>query len=156
VTDVVDNERRASFGRAAVDVGTPDVGKNGADLDGVRTDVVDTIANALHYLAIETLRVKPGDVETAEMVAMSALDGASIHFRAELRGDEPTTREQVEALVAADPDGQPLVEIDLGPGLADHGTVIAVDDAGVTLEDATGQETIHPWGDVDGVEGIDV
>jgi hypothetical protein len=86
VTDVVNNDRRASWGRAAVDVGSPDVGKNGADLDGVRTDAVDAIANILHHVAIETLRVKPGDVETAEMVALSALDGAGLHFRAELRG----------------------------------------------------------------------
>jgi len=40
------NRARAEFGRAAVDVGTPDRGFNDA-----RTDAIDTLANIAHWLA---------------------------------------------------------------------------------------------------------
>jgi hypothetical protein len=80
-------ERRASYGRAAVAAGTPDLGQNGEGLEGVKTDAVDAVANILLYVASETTRVTP-DIDIVEMIATSVLDSATTHFRAELRGYE--------------------------------------------------------------------
>jgi hypothetical protein len=91
-----DNDRRAAYGGAAVVAGTPDFGKNGHDLDGARTDAVDAIANILHHLAdtfghrtLESGALVGADeqavLDVQEEFALSALDSARIHFRAELR-----------------------------------------------------------------------
>jgi hypothetical protein len=42
---MMDPRRRAAFGKAAVDAGTPDRGKNDN-----RTDAIDVVANILHWL----------------------------------------------------------------------------------------------------------
>ncbi|HEY2333625.1 MAG TPA: hypothetical protein VGH58_01285 [Solirubrobacterales bacterium] len=41
----MDQRRSAQFGKAVVDVGTPDRGQNDE-----RTDAIDAVANVLHYL----------------------------------------------------------------------------------------------------------
>lgn len=72
----MDNFERAEHGRRAVKVGTPDYGMNGTDADGLHTDVVDTLANLMHYCAEEAIAFG------------SALDDARMHFTAELGEDE--------------------------------------------------------------------
>lgn len=72
------NEARAEFGRAAVDLGTPDRG-----LNDDRTDAVDAIANILHW--IHGIGVDPH----------SALQSATRHFEAEL----DTVEEQAVAIL---------------------------------------------------------
>lgn len=62
----LNNAARAEFGRAAVDVGTPDRG-----LNDERTDAVDTLANVMHWL--HELGIDPGP----------ALRSACRHFDAE-------------------------------------------------------------------------
>ena len=91
------NSRRAISGAAAVAAGTPDLGKNGADLVGVRTDASDAITNILHHLAdafarqaLEgEMKVAPADApaltDLAEAFALAALDQARSHFTTELR-----------------------------------------------------------------------
>lgn len=44
----MDNMQRAQYGANAVQMGTPDRGQNDD-----HTDAVDTIANILHFLAVE-------------------------------------------------------------------------------------------------------
>lgn len=66
------NKVRASFGEAALEVGTPDRGGNDN-----KTDAVDTIANILHYLTYEAHT--PGSVDVRKV-----LEGALLHFDAEI------------------------------------------------------------------------
>ena len=66
------NERRAAFGKRALDAGTPDRGD-----DGERTDAIDTVANVLHHLR------SVGEPEPAAM-----LSSAAAHFYAETDGGE--------------------------------------------------------------------
>ncbi|HET9186016.1 MAG TPA: hypothetical protein VFN82_07695 [Solirubrobacterales bacterium] len=61
----------AEFGRAAVDVGTPDRG-----LDEERSDAVDTIANVLHWADSRGLETR------------GVLESACRHFCAERRDAE--------------------------------------------------------------------
>lgn len=63
----IPNAVRAQFGRAAVDLGTPDRG-----LNDERTDAVDAVANIMHWL--HGLGIDPTD----------ALDSARRHFLAEI------------------------------------------------------------------------
>lgn len=73
------NADRAEYGRAAVRVGTPDYGKNGADVEGYYTDATDAIANILHAVY---------GMELDESAAELALDRALMHFTAEIGGEE--------------------------------------------------------------------
>jgi hypothetical protein len=77
------NAVRARFGRAAVDVGTPDRGKNDE-----RTDAVDAVANILHWLNHNA--IDPAAV----------LESASRHFLAEVPSQTVESR-AVEILSAA-------------------------------------------------------
>ena len=52
---------RARRGKAAIKVGTPDWGANGADAEGLATDAADAIANILHEVA--RCGLSAGDVE---------------------------------------------------------------------------------------------
>ncbi len=65
----------AQFGRAALDVGTPDRGENDE-----RTDAVDAIANIMHWLA--ALEIDPASV----------LDSAARHFLTETPSQTNETR----------------------------------------------------------------
>ncbi len=81
------NEERAGYGYAALEAGTSDRGQNSSyegDPAGVRTDAVDTIANVLHHLFQACAETS---LDARELFALSALDAASVHFRAELRGE---------------------------------------------------------------------
>src|SRR4029077_18596245 len=79
------NEARAEFGRAAVDVGTPDRGQNDD-----RTDAVDTIANILHWLA------------RLDLDPRACLEAATRHFEAEIETvEEQAVRILSEAGIAA-------------------------------------------------------
>jgi hypothetical protein len=85
------NEARAEFGRAAVDLGTPDRG-----LNDERTDAVDTLANVMHWLHEQG--IDPGPVlqsacrhfdaekETVESRALSLLRDAGIDARLQHTG----------------------------------------------------------------------
>jgi len=66
----MDTKRSASFGRAAIDAGTPDRGQNDE-----RTDATDAVTNILHYLA------SVGEEEPADI-----LSSAATHFFAEKEG----------------------------------------------------------------------
>lgn len=66
----MDTKRSASFGRAAIDAGTPDRGQNDE-----RTDATDAVTNILHYLATV------GEEEPAAI-----LSSAATHFFAEKEG----------------------------------------------------------------------
>ena len=66
------NAVRAHFGRAALEIGTPDHGLNGPGTEGCRTDAVDTVANILHWLHHRGIDPQP------------VLESASHHFRAEI------------------------------------------------------------------------
>jgi hypothetical protein len=71
----LDNHRRAAHGASAVMVGDPDHAANDA-----LTNAVDTIANVLHWLAIQ-----PGqDVGSID----SAMRTAHMHFEVEAYGVE--------------------------------------------------------------------
>jgi hypothetical protein len=80
---------RISRGLQAVEVGTPDFGKNGEreNADGYLTDAGDTIANILHWLY--SVGSANAQVSTAHRLAfaLAALDRAEMHFRAEIRGE---------------------------------------------------------------------
>jgi len=67
----MDPKRSARFGKAAVDAGTPDRGKNDE-----RTDAIDTVANVLHYLDA------CGEEDPAAILA-----SAATHYLAERSGD---------------------------------------------------------------------
>jgi hypothetical protein len=67
------NAVKAHFGRAALEVGTPDHGLGGGGTDGCRTDAVDTVANILHWLHHRGIDPEP------------VLESASHHFRAEIQ-----------------------------------------------------------------------
>lgn len=71
----ITNAVRAHFGRAALEVGTPDHGLNGTGTDGCRTDATDTIANILHWL-------RHRGIDPASVLA-----SAGGHFRAETASD---------------------------------------------------------------------
>ena len=62
----ITNAARSEFGRAAVDVGTPDRG-----LNDVSTDAVDTVANVMHWLHAQGIVPAP------------VLQSAARHFDAE-------------------------------------------------------------------------
>ena len=61
------NEARAEFGRAAVDLGTPDRGQNDD-----RTDAVDAVANVMHWL------------QALDLDPRACLEAATHHFEAEV------------------------------------------------------------------------
>jgi hypothetical protein len=69
------NRRRAAYGGAAVEVGSPDYGQNGDDSDGITTDAADAIANVLHWL-----EARGGDVDRA-------IARAQMNYGAESRGE---------------------------------------------------------------------
>ncbi len=77
------NAVRAQFGRAAVDVGTPDRGENDQ-----RTDAVDAVANILHWLNDNGID------------QITVLESASGHFLAEVPPQTVESR-AVEILKAA-------------------------------------------------------
>jgi hypothetical protein len=77
----VANEVRAEFGRAAVDVGTPDRG-----LNDNRTDAIDAIANILHWLT------------RLDLDPRACLESATGHYEAEVETfEEQTVRILTEA-----------------------------------------------------------
>lgn len=63
------NAERAAYGRAAVEVGTPDLGQNGPNPEGFQTDAADTIANVLHALSLAG-----GDTDAALRTATTNFD----------------------------------------------------------------------------------
>lgn len=67
----MDPRRSAQFGKAAVDAGTPDRGKNDE-----RTDAIDTVANVLHHLD------SVGEEDPASILA-----SAVTHYYAEKAGE---------------------------------------------------------------------
>lgn len=80
------NGRRASYGRAAVAVGTPHAGHNGEDLSGFHIDSADAIACILHAVAERAerdLEMGPGG---AALVAFSVLESAREEFDAARAG----------------------------------------------------------------------
>ena len=84
---MLSNEDRAGYGSAAVEVGTPDRGRTSGcerDQEDARIDGLDTIANVLHFLFQSCAE---HSLDAREQFALSALDAASGHFSAELRGE---------------------------------------------------------------------
>jgi hypothetical protein len=87
----ITNAARAEFGRAAVDVGTPDRG-----LNDDRTDAVDTVANVMHCLHEQGIDPAPvlrsasrhfhAEKESAESRAVSILGDAGIEARLQHTG----------------------------------------------------------------------
>jgi hypothetical protein len=79
----ITNAARSEFGRAAVDVGTPDRGLNDAS-----TDAVDTVANIMHWLHQQGIEPAPilqsavrhfeAEKETVESRAVDILKGAGL------------------------------------------------------------------------------
>jgi len=68
------NVDHAEYGRKAIEVGTPDLGQNGADEEGFTTDATDTIANVCHALY----------AMVGIHAVYQALESASRHFQAEI------------------------------------------------------------------------
>jgi hypothetical protein len=87
----ITNAARAEFGRAAVDLGTPDRG-----LNDDRTDAVDTLANVMHWLHEQGIDPAPvlqsasrhfhAEKETVESRALSILRDAGIDARLQHTG----------------------------------------------------------------------
>jgi hypothetical protein len=85
---------RAGWGEAAIRAGSVDYGEN-----DVRTDVVDTIANLLHYATQAYLEEDeshdPADYDELRWYVENVLASAEMHWDAEQFGDLEENRGRV-------------------------------------------------------------
>jgi hypothetical protein len=82
------NDERAAYGNRAIEAGTPDLGQNGDDHNGRRTDAIDAITNIMHAIA-KTAEATGTQIQWGpESFAITMLDSARMHFEAERTGDD--------------------------------------------------------------------